>query len=92
MLNDPLVSLGDGEIDDWKTAHTEIYQIIENLTGPGQLYLLHQVKTSTTFVNRLGAILILRSQNFGSIDHFPPLLKLLVHGIIFLTKIRSRYG
>jgi len=50
ILND---NFGDGEIDDWRSAHSDIYELIESLTGPGQLHLLHQVKTSSTFVNRL---------------------------------------
>ena len=41
ILND---NFGDGEIDDWRSAHSDIYELIESLTGPGQLHLLHQVK------------------------------------------------
>ena len=33
--------------------HFSPFEIYIFFTGPGQLYLLHQVKTSSTFVNRL---------------------------------------
>ena len=33
VLNDSLISLGDGNVDDWQSAHSEIYELIESLTG-----------------------------------------------------------
>ena len=33
VLNDSLISLGDGNVNDWQSAHSEIYELIESLTG-----------------------------------------------------------
>ena len=50
VLNDGLISLGD--VSEWQMAYSDIIELIESL-NVGQLHLLHQVKTSSTFVNRL---------------------------------------
>ena len=53
VLNDNLNNAGDGTSEIWLSYHRDVEMIIEELNGPGQLYLLHMVKTSATFVNRL---------------------------------------
>ena len=53
VLNDSLNNAGDGTPEIWFSYHQDVEMLIEDLNGPGQLYLLHMVKTSATFVNRL---------------------------------------
>ncbi len=53
VLNDSLNNAGDGTPEIWFSYHKDVEMLIEDLNGPGQLYLLHMVKTSATFVNRL---------------------------------------
>jgi len=54
VLNDNLNNAGDGTPKIWSSHHGDVEVLIEHLNGgSGQLYLLHMVKTSSTYVNRL---------------------------------------